>query len=51
MFFLEAIALGFFMFCVYVLFFEKKDEKPKGRDHAGEIQNGSSRNDPETDER
>ena len=47
MFFLEAIALGFFMYCVYIVFFEKKDEKPKDPDHAGEAQNGSSKNDPE----
>jgi len=46
MFFFEAIALGFFMYCVYVVFFEKKEEKPKYKqsEQTSGTQNDASRN-------
>ncbi len=36
MFFLEAIALGFFMYCIYILFFEKKKDDSKHGDQLSE---------------
>lgn len=48
MFFVEAIALGFFMYCVYIVFFEKNEEEPldKNSEHASINQHDASRKSP-----
>jgi hypothetical protein len=46
MFFLETIALGFFMFCVYILFFEKKEPSGKEYEQGNGKQNDASKNNP-----
>jgi len=46
MFFIETIVLGFFMFCVYILFFEKKEPSGKEDEQGKETQNDASKNNP-----